>query len=320
MAAEGFALSLTLAVILDMLLGDPPWLPHPVRWMGRAIDCLEPRFRALPVHPLVSGGLMAALLVTGTGLLGLLIVRGAAALHPAAGILVQAIMIFTCISARSLADAALDVGNALTHSGLAAGRRAVAMIVGRETERLDETGVARAAVETVAENLVDGVLSPLFYSVLGGAPLAMAYKMVNTLDSMIGYKNDRYIYFGRFSARMDDVANFIPARLSVPFIALAARLLNGRGGAALTAARRDGRAHASPNAGYPEAAFSGALGLWMGGANWYHGRLVEKPVIGRGGGDARPADIRRACRLMLTTALLAFVAAAAAILLIGGVG
>ena len=192
------------------------------------------------------------------------------------------------------------------------------MIVGREVDRLDATGVTRAAVETVAENLVDGVISPLFFAVIGGAPLALAYKMVNTLDSMVGYKNDRYLHFGHFAARMDDVANFIPARLSVSLIALAAHLLAGRGKTVLSVARRDGRAHASPNAGYPEAAFAGALNLWMGGPNIYHGRRVDKPVIGRGLADARPGDIRRACRLMLATSLLAFMVAAVAALLIQG--
>ena len=315
MHAEGLALALTLAVALDMLLGDPLWLPHPVRWMGKAIERLEPRFRALSLKVLVSGALMATLLVGSVWIICLYLVNIAAFIHPAAGILVQTVMIYTCISARSLADAALAVGKALGESGLVAGRRTVSMIVGREVDRLDETGVTRAAVETVAENLVDGIISPLFFTVLGGAPLAMAYKMVNTLDSMVGYKNDRYMLFGRFAARMDDVANFIPARLSVPFIALAAQLLNGRGGAVLDTARRDGRAHASPNAGYPEAAFAGALGLWMGGPNQYYGRLVEKPIIGKGLAEARPAHIRQACRLMLITSLIVFMVAATIILL-----
>ena len=316
MPTEGLALALTLAVTLDMLLGDPLWLPHPVRWMGRAIAWLEPRFRKLTLKPLLSGALMATLLVSSVWLICLLLVWFAAAVHPAAGILVQAVMIYVCISARSLADAALAVGNALGHSGLGAARQAVSRIVGREADRLDERGVTRAALETVAENLVDGVVSPLFFAVLGGAPLAMAYKMVNTLDSMVGYKNDRYLLFGRFAARMDDVANFIPARLAVPFIALAAQLLNGRGRATMATAFRDGRAHASPNAGHPEAAFAGALGLWMGGPNHYHGRLVEKPIIGVGFADARPVHIRQACRLMLTTALLVFMVAAITVLLL----
>lgn len=310
------ALALTLAVVLDLLLGDPLWLPHPVRWMGKAIDVLEPRFRRLNLSPLHSGALMAAGLLLVVWIGGLLLVALAARLHPAAAVVVQTLMLYTCISARDLRDEALAVAGALSEKGLTAGRRAVSMIVGRETDRLDETGVTRAAVETVAENLVDGFVSPLFFFVLGGAPLSMAYKMINTLDSMIGYKNDRYLLFGRFAARLDDAANYLPARISILFIALAAQLIDRTGRAALSTAWRDGRAHASPNAGCPEAAFAGALGLWMGGPNFYHGRLVDKPVIGKGLGDARPAHIHQACRLMLATALLVFMAAAVAVLLL----
>ena len=316
MNPEGSALALTLALALDMIVGDPLWLPHPVRWMGKAIEQLEPRFRWLPLRPLVSGALMAIILVAAVWVACLVLIHMAAAVHPAAGILVEAAMIYVCISARSLADAALAVSKALAESGIVAGRRAVSMIVGREVDRLDETGVTRATVETVAENLVDGIVSPLFFAVLGGAPLAMAYKMVNTLDSMVGYRNDRYLLFGRFAARMDDVANFIPARLSVAFIALAAQLINSRGRSALGTAWRDGRSHASPNAGYPEAAFAGALGLWMGGPNRYHGRLVEKPVIGNGLDNARPVHVQQACRLMLATTVLVFMATATVVLLL----
>ncbi|WP_419655757.1 CobD: cobalamin biosynthesis protein [Desulfosarcina variabilis str. Montpellier] len=320
MYTDGLVLALIFGVLLDMLLGDPRWMPHPIRWMGKAIEHLEPRFRAMQLTPQVAGGLMAGALVMAVWLISLLIVVLADAIHPLIGILVQAAMIFTCISARGLADAARQVGKALAGSGLAAGRRAVAMIVGREVDQLDETGVTRAAVETVAENLVDGVISPIFFVVIGGAPLAMAYKMVNTLDSMIGYKNEKYLYFGRFAARLDDLVNFIPARLSVPLIALAASLFGGNWRSALTVARQDARAHASPNAGYPEAAFAGALGVWMGGPNRYHGRVVEKPVIGQGLGDVGPAHIQKACRLMLSTSFLSYTIAALIILAIQSMG
>ena len=316
MQTEGFALALTGAVILDLLIGDPLWLPHPVRWIGRAIERLEPRFRRIHPEPLFAGALMAACLVAFVWLVCFLLVRLAVWIHPAAGILVQTLLLYTCISARSLADAALAVGKALSDAGLAAGRNAVAMIVGRETDNLDETGVIRATVETVAENLVDGFVSPVVFAVLGGAPLAMAYKTINTLDSMIGYKNERYLLFGRFAARLDDAANYLPARLGVVFIALSSQFTNGRGKAALASAWKDGRAHSSPNAGYPEAAFAGALGLWMGGPNRYHGKRVDKPVIGKGLADARPLHIRQACRLMMTTSVLFFMVAAASILLL----
>ena len=316
MYPEGLMLSLTLAVALDLLLGDPVWLPHPVRWMGRAIERMEPRFRSLQLRQSVSGALMAAILVAVAWLAGMLMVWLSISVNLVAAVSVQALMIFYCISVRSLATAALAVGKALDQSGLDAGRQAVSMIVGRETAHLDDTGVTRATVETVAENLVDGVIAPLFFIVLGGAPLAVAYKMINTLDSMIGYKNERYLDFGRFAARMDDAANFIPARLSVPFIALASQLINGRGRPTLATAWRDRRAHTSPNAGYPEAAFAGALAMWMGGANHYHGQRVDKPVIGKGFAEARTAHIRQACRLMLATSLLVYMAVSAAVLLL----
>ncbi len=310
MNGDGLALALTLAFALDMMLGDPLWFPHPIRWMGLAIEWAEPRFRRLPTGLLFSGAFLSVSLVVAVWVLAFVLVAVSNRIHPAVGIFVQTILIFSCLSARSLAEAAQGVGTALMEKGLVAGRQAVAMIVGREVDRLDDTAVTRAAVETVSENLVDGFVSPVFFALIGGAPLAMAYKMVNTLDSMIGYKNDRYILFGRFAARMDDAANWIPARLSVPFIALAAQLTSGRGSKVLAMARQDGRCHASPNAGYPEAAFAGALGIWMGGPNFYHGKLVEKPVIGKGLAEAQDIHINQACRLMLAVSVLVFLAAA----------
>jgi adenosylcobinamide-phosphate synthase len=166
--------------------------------------------------------------------------------------------------------------------------------------------IARATVETVAENFVDGVLSPLCFAAVGGAPLAVAYKMINTLDSMVGYKNTRYIRFGTVAARIDDVANYLPARLSVLLIAAAARLLDGAGAQrrAWHTARTEGGRHASPNAGYPEAAFAGALAVRLNGPNYYHGRLVNKPYIGVGFGLVAMACIPKACQLMLVAAML----------------
>jgi adenosylcobinamide-phosphate synthase len=182
------------------------------------------------------------------------------------------------------------------------------MIVGRDVTELSDTGVARAAVETVAENLVDGVISPLFFAAIGGGPLAMAYKMVNTLDSMVGYKSPRYWEFGRAAAKIDDAANFLPARLSVPFIALAAQLLARNGKRALFTAMKEGEKHASPNAGFPEAAFAGALGVWLGGPNTYGGQVINKPVIGYRFGPTRPDHIRKACHCMVMAAIFWMIA------------
>jgi adenosylcobinamide-phosphate synthase len=219
------------------------------------------------------------------------------------------VLIYYAVSVKSLKTAALDVARALRTATLAEARQTVAPIVGRDTGQLSRSGVARAAVETVAENLVDGVVSPLFYAAIGGAPLATAFKMVSTLDSMIGYKNDRYSRFGRVAARLDDAANFLPARLCAPVIAAAAQMLFGTGRRALATTRRDGRRHASPNSGIPEAAFAGALGVRLGGPNFYQGVCVDKPFIGADFAEAEPADIKRAGDLMVLSATLWLAAA-----------
>ena len=302
------ALPVLLAFVLDLLLGDPPFLPHPVRWMGRAIEVGEPYFRRRTGHPFSAGLMMTVSLVAGTWLLVYGAVAAARAWDPWLGFSVETVLLYFCLAGRSLQQAAETVARALRRDDLAAARRSVGMIVGRETAALDREGVSRAVVETVAENLVDGVLAPLFYAVIGGAPLAMAYKMVNTLDSMVGYKNDRYRDFGRAAARLDDAANWLPARLAVPLVALAAFFLNGRWRPALALARRDGRRHASPNAGWPEAAFAGVLGVRLGGPNRYHGRVVAKPWIGAEGTPVRAAHIPKACDVMLLTAVWGLVA------------
>ncbi len=289
---------------LDLLLGDPRRLPHPVRWMGRAIVWAEPRFRRLALPAVLCGGLFTAALVGATWLLASVLLRAAQTLHPAAALGLQIVMLYYCLSARGLAEAAGDVLHRLQNQGLPAARKALAMIVGRDVEALDAGGVRRALVETVAENFVDGVASPLFYAALGGAPLALAYKMVNTLDSMVGYKNARYAQFGKAAARLDDVANYLPARLSVPVIALAARLLGGPGRRSLQTALQQGRSHTSPNAGFPEAAFAGALGVRLNGPNVYGGRLVEKPWLCGDFPDPGPRHVRRAVQLMVTASML----------------
>jgi adenosylcobinamide-phosphate synthase len=292
------------AFCLDLLIGDPEGWPHPVRWMGSAIERFEPEFRKLSPNSLWTGALFAVSLTTATFLLAWGVIFSARALHPAAGIALETVMLYYCISVRALEKAALTVYTALQKEDLARGRAAVALIVGRETDGLDEPEVVRATVETVAENLVDGVISPLFYALLGGAPLALAFKMTNTLDSMVGYKNDKYRYFGRAAARIDDVANYLPARLSMLFIAAAAQMTFKQGKSALRTGFRDGRKHTSPNAGFPEAAFAGALGVRLGGPGTYHGQKIEKPYLGEEYNPAGANDIQRACRLMVVTSLL----------------
>ena len=266
---------------LDLLLGDPHRLPHPIRLMGKIIESLEPWFRNIPGHLTLSGLLFAGTCIFLTFGLTWLIIQCACIIHPLLKILVEILLIYYCIAACSLQKEALAVYKALQEKNLEQAKTKVSYIIGRDVKSLTEKGVSMAAVETVAENLVDGFIAPLFFALLGGAPLAMAYKMVNTLDSMIGYKNSTYYEFGKAAARIDDIANFIPARLCVPVIALAALILNGRGKAAFKTALKEGSFHSSPNAGYPEAAFAGALCITLGGPNYYNGRIVDKPFIGK---------------------------------------
>jgi len=294
------------AFILDFILGDPNILPHPVIFMGKAIDFFEIRFRKYIKNLFISGLFFACFLILSTWLTGVIIIKLSMNIHPFFGILVQIILLFFCFSSTSLEKAALSVFAALKENNIKKARENVSMIVGRQTQTLDQTGITRASVETVAENFVDGFLSPLFFAIIGGVPLALAYKMINTLDSMVGYKNDTYILFGRASARIDDAVNFIPARLSVLIIAGSAFLfLFKRGVSALKTGFSQGSFHKSPNAGYPEAAFAGALNIRLGGPNVYHGTLVEKPYIGKEFKDPGKEKIKQACDLMMFSSFLA---------------
>jgi adenosylcobinamide-phosphate synthase len=296
--------ALLAAFILDLILGDPLWLFHPVRWMGMSISRMEPVFRRLKMPLVITGALFSGSLVLGAWGVAELLVQLAGILHPVCRLILETLLIYYCISPSSLGKAAGEVDAALISSGLPKARNKISLIVGRDTAHLSEQGVIRAAVETVAENLVDGVISPLFYAAIGGAPLAIAYRMVNTLDSMVGYRNDAYLNFGKVSARLDDIANFIPARLSVPVIAFAAQILSGSGKRAFKTAVYEGAHHASPNSGYSEAAFSGALSVKLNGPGTYHGKLIDKPYIGIAFGNAARSDIRKACDLMLLCSFL----------------
>lgn len=296
------------AFILDVLAGDPKCLPHPIIWMGRTISFFEPEFRKRIKNPFQAGLLFALCLIATVFGLTWAVVFMAGRIHPVAAAIVQAILIFYSFSNRSLYKAAMDVFKPLAEGDLVQARIKVGYIVGRQTKDLDKAGITRAACETVAENFVDGFLSPLCFALVLGAPGAMMYKMINTLDSMVGYKNDTYILFGRAAARIDDVANYIPARLSIAMIAPAAAMLSlSRGKRAVFIALTQGRNHKSPNAGFPEAAFAGALGVRFGGPNIYHGKLVDKPYIGGAFDDPRPAHIEKACELMMLSALISVV-------------
>jgi adenosylcobinamide-phosphate synthase len=295
---------LPVAFALDLVLGDPRLLPHPVRWMGKAIEVVEPHFRKIPVDLSASGALFAASLVFCTWSATFLLLAAANAMHPGLKRCLEIILIYYCISAGSLETAAMEIYRYLQQKNVEKAGEKLALIVGRDVANYKERDISRATVETVAENLVDGVISPLFFAAIGGAPLAMVYKMVNTLDSMVGYKNEKYFYFGKAAARCDDILNYIPARFSVPVISLASQILCGKGWRSLKTAFREGAHHSSPNAGYPEAAFAGALAVKLNGPNYYQGKLVEKPYIGVSFGSTTVQHIKKACDIMMFSSLL----------------
>lgn len=298
-------LAIPAAFALDAVLGDPHRLPHPIRWMGRAIEISEPFLRKCIKNERLAGTLFALSLILGCWAVTALATTAANKIHPLLGFGLEVVLIFFALSARSLRDAGMTIHRLLVNDDVDRARREIALIVGRDVDHYGADDIARAAVETVAENFVDGVLSPLVFAMLGGAPLAMAYKMVNTLDSMVGYKTERYRRFGWASARIDDAANFVPARLSVIVISLSACLLRiAAGGRALATALREGSHHSSPNAGFPEAAFAGALAVKLNGPNLYGGVLVDKPYIGEAFGPVRADHIRYACELMFLAAIV----------------
>ncbi len=286
------------AVLLDLLLGDPHWLPHPVVFIGRLIATFEKVLRQLVRNERLGGVLLLLLTVGTTVGVALAVLKGAYVIGPYAGFAVAVFFSYTCLAARSLHRESQLVADALGRGNLAEARRYLSYIVGRDTDSLDEAEIWRATVETVAENSSDGVIAPLFFLMVGGPVAGFAYKAVNTLDSMVGYKNESYLRFGWASARCDDVANWLPARIVGVLMVLSAPLaaLSARG--ALRIMLRDGRNHASPNSGIPEAAAAGALGVCLGGTNMYFGKPVVKPTIGD---PESPLDIsawRGAVRLM----------------------
>ena len=300
------------AMALDLACGDPRWAPHPVRMMGKLAVVVEGPCRRVVADQKLAGVIAATIVVISSTLVAVGTVRGARRLHPRLGEVASIVLLYTTLAARDLSDHAKAVQRALVADNLPAARQAVARMVGRDTQALEEAGVVRAALESVAENTVDGVTAPLIYAFLGGAPAAIAFKAASTLDSTFGYKNDRYLDFGWASARLDDLANYLPARLTVPFTALAARLLGLSPGGVLRTVRRDGRKHPSPNSGLAESAMAGALGVRLGGPLARAGKPVDAPFLGRPLVPLRCGHIPRGVSLMwLTSALMAVCLASA---------
>jgi adenosylcobinamide-phosphate synthase len=295
---------LLAAFLLDLIAGDPRWLPHPVKGIGLLALQTEALLRRA-VLPLRLAGILAVLIVVGgsAGIAGLLVML-AAKVHPWAGMAMAVYLMYSCFAVKDLGDHAVAVEHALESGDVDLARQKVSFLVGRDTASLTPSGIALAATESVAENSVDGVTAPLFYALLLGPVGAIAYKAINTLDSTFGYKNERYLEFGWASAKLDDLANYLPARVTVLVIALAAALSNLRFFDIFQAVRQGARLHASPNSGYPECAFAGALGVTFGGGRSYGGEFHDAPLLGIRAGECTALTLRRSVRLMRLTAAL----------------
>lgn len=336
-------LALVAGFLLDLLLGDPAWIYHPIRLIGNLIAVLEELlrklFKAVPEdtarnpkivrftkgkaadrarleekfhkREFAAGTLLAVLVILFSAGIPLLLLLAAQWIHPYLRLVLESLLCWQLLATKSLKDESMKVYRELQKNDLEGGRKAVSMIVGRDTENLDAAGVTKAAVETVAENTSDGVIAPMFYMAIGGAVLGFFYKAINTMDSMLGYKNDRYLYFGRFAAKLDDAANFLPARLSALFMIAASFLLGMDGKNAWRIFWRDRLRHASPNSAQTEAVMAGALDVQLAGDAWYFGVLHIKDTIGDDLRPVEPEDIVRANRLLYATAVLALIVMAA---------
>lgn len=303
-----------IGFILDMLLGDPYWLPHPIRAIGNLISRLEERLlgkkeeledaKRDKKREFKNGRWLVVLVLLITVTITTLLLLGTYRIHIYVGIAVEAVMTYQVLAAKCLKVESMKVYDCLKKQDIEAARTAVSMIVGRDTKVLDETGVAKAAIETVAENTSDGVIAPMLYTALGGPILGFFYKAINTMDSMVGYKNNRYLHFGRAAAKLDDVVNYIPARVSA-YLMIAVSFLAGKafnGKQAYHIYKRDNRKHASPNSAQTESVCAGALGIQLAGNASYFGKIVEKPYIGDNLREVEYEDIRRANVLMYLTA------------------
>lgn len=301
---------LSAAYALDWCAGDPEDMPHPVRLIGSVIGASERVLRRLGTgksFELGAGGAIAIALPVASAVCTYVLLRQARLRHPMLGTAAEIWLASTCLATRSLLDEAVEVMRALEADDIDRGRQRLARIVGRDTDTLNETEIHRAVIETLAESLSDGIIAPLYYLAIGGVPLAMAYKAVNTLDSMIGHRDEQYLYFGRVAARLDDAANYIPARISAFLLCLAGELITRRSGTrGWRIWLRDGDKHASPNAGQVEAAMAGILGVRLGGTNRYGNEVIVSAYLGREFPRAGRHAARRAWKAVALASLLGF--------------
>ena len=308
-----YVLPVVFGFALDVFLGDPQRWPHPVRWIGSLINLIEKALlrQGDKVCPkLFKGAVLVAMVVAVSYSLPLFLLMFAARISPYLYLSIASIICYWAIAARSLRDESMKVFRSLVAGETVKARESLSWIVGRDTANLNCEQIAKATVETVAENTSDGVIAPLFFLLIGGAPLGIAYKAVNTMDSMLGYKSEKYLHFGRAAARLDDFANLIPSRLSALFLLLAGWILQGGSAvrAGLRIYRRDRYNHSSPNSAQTEAACAGLLGIRLGGPAYYGGKLVEKSTIGDEQRRTEPEDIVRVNRIMYLGAVLALIA------------
>lgn len=300
--------AIILGFVLDLLFGDPRWLPHPICFIGKLISATEKvlrRFTGEKPEGLLMGGFMLVVIVLGVSFaVPYFILHFAEMYSPVLAFIIETFMFYQIFAMRSLKEAAMQVCEALQAGDLPEARKKLSWIVGRDTAELTEEEVAKAAVETVAENTSDGVIAPMLFMFIGGAPLAFLYKAINTMDSMVGYKNDKYLYFGRCAARLDDVANFIPARVSGLLMVAAAYFLNMDAAGSWRIFKRDRRHHLSPNSAMTESAAAGALGIKLGGGHFYFGKWVPKDTIGDELKKTDAGDIVKMNGLMYMTCIL----------------
>lgn len=300
-------MELTIGFILDLIIGDPNNPVHPVRIIGKLCSFLESIMRRIFKNSLKLAGLIVWMItVTVTFLVTLLIVDIARKFNGYLGVILEGILIYFCISSKGLVVEGKKVIKYIDKNDIEGARKQLSYIVGRDTNSLDEKGIVRAVIETIAENMSDGVIAPIFYAGIFGAPLAMAYKAVNTMDSMFGYKNDRYMEFGFFPAKLDDVFNYIPARITGFIIIIASFVLGYDYKNSFKVYKRDRYNHTSPNSAHPEAAMAGALDIQLGGSNYYFGKLVEKPTIGDKVKEIEIKDVDGTVKVLYLSAFISY--------------
>lgn len=302
-------LSIYIGYIIDLIIGDPYSFPHPVRFIGKLIKITEDRIRKVAKNDkaLKIGGFTLWFITVGVTYFVTYLIVKLSSLIPGGFLIANSFLIYTTLATKCLKDEAVKIYEVLKTKDIEKARVQVSYIVGRDTTHLDEGEIIRATVETVAENTVDGIIAPMFYAFIGGAPLAMAYKAINTLDSTVGYKNDKYKDLGFASAKIDDIANFIPARISSILMAIGSFILKYNYKDALKISIRDRKNHKSPNCAYPEGSVAGALGIQLGGTNIYFGKAVYKPTIGDKHREIEVDDIVKTNKIMYATSITSIV-------------